>query len=177
MKHETSQISDEIADLLASTPKTTQEMLEELAKANRELQNDPEFIADFERMKFVDSILEIMNDQNVKRTELARNLGKSRQYVQKVLDEDARVSFTLKTMVQLCHALGKRLKLDITDRNASATSLSFQKKLRMASLRSELFADSSQTPARHINLFPKQAPASAKRFPKILENDENRLSA
>jgi len=57
-----------------------------------------------------------MYEKQISRSELARGIGKSRQYVQKVFDEDARASFTLKTMVSLCHALGKRLEIKISDR-------------------------------------------------------------
>lgn len=178
MKHDATQtIPPEIAELLANTPETTQEMLDELAEANRELQNDPEFIADFERTKFVDSILAAMQERNVKRSELANNLGKSRQYVQKVLNEDARVSFTLKTMVQLCHALGKKLNLEIVDRDNSAVSLSFQKKQRIVSLRNELFENTTRLAVHRINFLPKRSPAAPKYLPKKIDSDDYRLSA
>ena len=119
MKHETSALPAEIAAILDGVPKTSQAMLERIDKANQKLENDPDFLADVERSKFVNLALAAMEEKQINRSELARRIGKSRQYVQKLLDEDARVSFTLKTITNVLFALDKRLKLTVEDANPS----------------------------------------------------------
>ena len=75
----------EIAALLAGVPETTEEMLEELANANRKLNNDPDFLANVERARFVNEVLNAMKDGGINMNQLANRIGKSRQYVHKVL--------------------------------------------------------------------------------------------
>jgi len=177
MKKEITNIPEEIAAILAGIPKTTPEMLERIAKANQQLENDPEFLAEVERASFVNELLVAMQDQEVSRSEYARRIGKTRQYVHKVLNEDSRISFSLKTMVLLCHALGKQLRLEVSDRNASAASLSFQTQQRVTSLKNEMFSTFQRPIRPSKRLRPENAPVHAKLFPKTLEYDENRLSA
>lgn len=123
--HETSALPSEIAAILKGVPKTSQAMLDRIEKANRKLENDPEFLAEVERSKFVILVLAAMEEKKINRSELARRIGKSRQYVQKLLDEDARVSFTLKTITSILFALDKRLKLGVEDANSSDACASF----------------------------------------------------
>ncbi len=118
----------EVAELLANTPKTTQKTLDRIAAANRKLENDPEFLAEVERAKFVNDLLEGMEQRGVTVSELAKRIGKSRQYVHRVLNEDNRVSFTLKTMITLCHAVGLRYGSYVADKNETKAQFSIQYK-------------------------------------------------
>lgn len=127
MKKEITDIPEEIAEILAGIPKTTPEMLERIAAANRKLENDPEFLADVERAKFVNGILEAMQTTDTSKSQLAKRIGKTRQYITKVLDEDARVSFTLKTMVSLCHALGYCFETQISKRPTTYAHVSIKR--------------------------------------------------
>tara|TARA_B110000037_G_C17107624_1_gene500511 strand:- start:145 stop:723 length:579 start_codon:yes stop_codon:yes gene_type:complete len=143
----------EIAALLAGVPETTEEMLEELANANRKLNNDPDFLADVERARFVNEILNGMNEGGVNMNQLANRIGKSRQYVHKVLDEDNRVSFTLKTMVALCHALGKRFKVSISDRKDSCAQKTIVRpRLVQGSLKPDTWVSPKSSPSYDIDI-------------------------
>lgn len=130
MTDKTSALPSEITAILKDVPKTSQAMLDRIETANRKLENDPEFLADVERARFVNLVLSAMEEKKINRSELARRIGKSRQYVQKLLNEDARVSFTLKTITNVLFALEKRLKLGIEDANSSDACASFPTQLK-----------------------------------------------
>ncbi|MCX7044299.1 MAG: helix-turn-helix transcriptional regulator [Candidatus Sumerlaeota bacterium] len=74
---------------------------------------DPEFAADFPKSLFVEYIYEAMEDTGITKSELARRLGKSRQYVNKILREDKTVNFTVETMAAICCALGRKLDVQM----------------------------------------------------------------
>ena len=100
---------ESLRDLLDRTPALSRADLEELAAAGRKLDDDPAFVADLIKSRFVENLLQAMDARGVNQSELARRWGKSRQYVSKVLAEDRRVNFTLESMAELCHLLGLRL--------------------------------------------------------------------
>jgi antitoxin component HigA of HigAB toxin-antitoxin module len=100
---------ESLRDLLDRTPALSRADLEELASAGRKLDDDPAFVADLNKSRFVESLLQAMDARGVSQSELARRWGKTRQYVSKVFDEDRRVNFTLESMAELCHLLGLRL--------------------------------------------------------------------
>ena len=74
---------------------------------------DPAFAADYIKSQFVEEILQAMDAQNLSRTELAERLGKTKQYISRVLNETA--NFTIETMVEISHALGKRLVVQLVE--------------------------------------------------------------
>ena len=115
MNKKATTLHSEVSRIMEGVPKTTQAMLDRIAVANRDLQNDPEFLAEVERARFVNHLIVTMKKRGINANQLAKRMGKSRQYVHKILNEDARVSFGLKTMVQLCHVLGERLELQFRD--------------------------------------------------------------
>lgn len=102
-------LDPDLRDLLANTPKLTPNDLAELGTAVRELDNDPAFIAELNKSRFIETLLQAMNAQGVTQSELARRWGKTRQYVSKVFAEDRRVNFTLESMAELATLLGLRL--------------------------------------------------------------------
>lgn len=175
----TEKLPPEIAELLTGVPETTEDMLQELATANRALNNDPEFLADVERVRFVHYILLEMENRDVNASQLANRIGKSRQYVHKVLDEDNRVSFTLKTMVALCHALGKRFKVNITDRKDAFAQQTIERR-RYVSGSFKQHSWVSPTSSHHFDIdfsaFHTEKPV-VKPLPLNQFHNEDRLSA
>lgn len=117
MKHPLPPLSADIPDLLReeleNTRPLTPEMLTSLAKANRELYADPAFCADVLKGLFVSEMLAALEERNESKAQVAERLGKSRQYVQKLFDEDKRVNFTVDTLCAVAHALGRRVHLHV----------------------------------------------------------------
>jgi transcriptional regulator with XRE-family HTH domain len=112
-----SDLSKDISDYLESVPPVTDDMLEELADANRILQGDPSFEADVIKMVFVNEMLEALASRGETKAKLAARLGKSRQSIQKLFDEDNRENFTIDTMCELAYALDRRVHLHVCKQN------------------------------------------------------------
>ena len=74
-----------------------------------DLTRDPEFISLYLKGSFTEAILQAMQEEGFTKGSLAEKLGKSRQYVSRVLNEEA--NFTIETMVQFCLALNRQLSL------------------------------------------------------------------
>ena len=108
-------ISPELKKLLDETPILTASDLEELAEANRELNRDPEHIADIIKAVFVNDIICEMEEQGLNKNQLAKKWGKSRQYLGNLLDKERARNFTIDTIVSLSMTLGlrpQRIRLD-----------------------------------------------------------------
>lgn len=110
-------LSDDIPDILrdelARTRPLTPEMLAELAAANRAIVADPAFQADFLKALFVNEMLAALDERKETKATLAERLGKTRQYIQKLFNEDKRVNFTVDTLCAVAHALGRRVHLHV----------------------------------------------------------------
>ena len=100
---------------LESTPPLSWRQLEDLRKANEGLQNAPSFLAEVEKGLFIEHMLEAMEASGQTKNELARKWGKTKQYISKLLHESKRVNFTIETMVELAHLLGRRLKIVVLE--------------------------------------------------------------
>lgn len=74
-----------------------------------DLEFDPEFVAMYTRAKTVEDILEAMEEAGMTKNDLAKALGKSRQYVGAILNETA--NFTIDTMSAISCAIGRRLAI------------------------------------------------------------------
>ena len=111
--------NQEALDIFNGVPKTP-----EVYVPPEDFDADPAFAADYMKSKFVEEILQAMEAQNLTRTELAVRLGKKKQYVSRVLNETS--NFTIETMVEISHALGKRLvvKLEAPDEGVVAGLMS-----------------------------------------------------
>ena len=83
------------------------EVSEELRTDLADLENDPEFVAGYLKMQFVEDIYRLMAQQGLKPIHLAEKLGKSRQYVSRILNEKA--NFTFETMAAITCALDARV--------------------------------------------------------------------
>ena len=103
----------DLAELLEQTPPVTQDDLARLEAAAKALDDDPAFQADSLKSLFVENLLAAMEELHENQNQLAQRWGKSRQYVSKLFNEDKRVNFTIETMAELAHLLGRRLVLQV----------------------------------------------------------------
>ena len=65
---------------------------------------DPQFVAGALKMQLVEDILKAMEEQGLNKNTLAERLGKSRQYVGRILNESA--NFTLESVAEIACTLG-----------------------------------------------------------------------
>jgi len=73
-------------------------------------------------LQVTEFIVQLMQEQNVTRTELARRLGKSKGWISQLLDGET--NFTLRTVADVFGALGHRPVVDIErDRSGTATGV------------------------------------------------------
>lgn len=125
-------LSDDIPEILrdelARTRPLTPAMLGELAKANRALQEDPAFSADVLKGLFVNEMLMALEEREETKAQLAGRIGRTRQYVQKLFDEDRRVNFTIDTLCAIAHALGRRVHLHVCKPNEEPMILTAMKR-------------------------------------------------
>jgi transcriptional regulator with XRE-family HTH domain len=106
--------ASEIEVLLASTEPVAKS-LKKLKAAPLDLDSDPGFVADFIKARFIEDVLRVMEETGVNKNQLAGRMGKSRQYVGKMLNE--RTNFTVETMAEVACALGCRLAVRLAGRN------------------------------------------------------------
>jgi transcriptional regulator with XRE-family HTH domain len=78
----------------------------------------PEYAAFAAVLEFTESLVRVMEEQNVSRAELARRLGTSPAYVTKILRGNA--NFTLASMTRLARALGQELRVDLRPCSSNA---------------------------------------------------------
>ncbi len=110
-------LPDDIATLFANTRQPSPKELGALAKAAEALRADPEFLADYSKGLVVEDILRAMEAVGLNRNTLAAKLGKSRQYVGKILDEEQPANFTIDTLAELSAALGVKLHVRMLPEN------------------------------------------------------------
>lgn len=104
-------LPDDIAALFADASPTTAADLSQLERAAAALLADPKFVADHAKCLIIEDILSAMEAAGMTRNALAGKIGKSRQYVSKILDEDRRVNFTIDSLAEFSAALGIQLCL------------------------------------------------------------------
>ncbi len=83
------------------------------AQPGEQLDQSPSFRADYLKSLFVEKMLEAMTEAGTKQTEIAKCLGKTRQYVSKVLNEDRRINFTIETMCEFAHLVGRYVDIQV----------------------------------------------------------------
>ena len=83
--------------------------LKGLAQAFEELDLDPGFVADSSKGVFVEDVLRALEESNVSKSELGRRMGKSRQQINVLLDDEKKNNFTIETMAKVSTALGRKL--------------------------------------------------------------------
>lgn len=110
-------IDDQLKELLDATPAVAPESWKEVQEATDRLAHDPEYVADVLKTRFVLDILAAMRERKMSQAELARSLGRSRQYVSAILDDEASTNFTIETMTTLAFALGVELDISLGRRD------------------------------------------------------------
>jgi lambda repressor-like predicted transcriptional regulator len=101
-------LSLEIEEMLKNARPLDEIDLDGLAEANRALSRDPKHVASIMKGVFVNDILSAMQEQGLNKSQLALKWGKSRQYLNSVLDRENPGNFTIDTMVSLSMVLGLR---------------------------------------------------------------------
>ena len=104
-------IPADLQEYLGNVPEVSDADRESLCRAIRDLDNDPRFLADVQKGLFVEQMLGALDERGESQSDLAKRLGKSRQYLSKLLNEDKRVNFTIETMCEVAHHLGRRLEI------------------------------------------------------------------
>lgn len=107
----TAGLPDDLAALFAAAPVTTEADLARLEKAAKALHQDPAFIAEHAKGLIVEDLLRVMEKAGMSASALAAKIGKSRQYVSKILSEDRRVNFTIESLAEFSAALDLQLCL------------------------------------------------------------------
>lgn len=102
-------LGKDIAELLANTRQASAMELTALAQAAEALRADSEFLAEVSKGLVVEDILRAMDAAGHNRNTLATRLGKSRQYIGKILDEENPANFTIDTLAELAAVLGVKL--------------------------------------------------------------------
>jgi len=89
---------------------TTEETLESINKLPLiNYSKDVDFVTSYIKGMFVEDILKAMEEKNIKKIDLAEKIGKSRQYVGRVLNESA--NFTIRSMVEIAIALNMDIEV------------------------------------------------------------------
>lgn len=110
-KNVTALISQELADLLDRP--MTERRGGAKKKEHYNPEADPEFVASFLKLEFVEELRNAMLSQNISASELARRTGISRQAVSQALDRDDPDNFTIEKMAELVTAVGVRISIKV----------------------------------------------------------------
>lgn len=82
----------------------TLEVQSALAAVTPDFDKDPAFVAGYLRAQLVEDVYRAMAETGLNKNTLARRLGKTRQYVGRILNESA--NFTFRTVADLACAIG-----------------------------------------------------------------------
>ena len=107
------ELPEDIRAWLETAPQLTKAGLEELREAGEALDADPGFRAELIKGRFVSEILTAMEEKGQSQAEVARAWGRTRQYLNKLLNEDKRVNFTVETLCELAHLLDRRIDVKV----------------------------------------------------------------
>lgn len=99
----TDSLPDDLRALFADT-QTVDEANEALRREPLGLSTDPEFQLDYLKARFVEDVLAAMEEQGLNASDLARRLGRSRQYVSAFLNEKS--NFTFESVARIAAAFG-----------------------------------------------------------------------
>ena len=102
-------LPDDIASLFENTRQATPAELSRLENAAAAFRTNPAFLADVSKGLIVEDILRAMETAGLNRNTLATQLGKSRQYIGKILDEEQPANFPIDTLAEISSALGIKL--------------------------------------------------------------------
>ena len=78
-------------------------------KHRARLEKDPKFLQEYMKASIVEDIIQAMDEEGLSKSQLAERLGKSRQYVGRVLNESA--NFTIDSISKIAAALERDVVL------------------------------------------------------------------
>jgi len=87
--------------------------VEKICGSGQRLEADPLFLVEYMKATITSDIFSVMEKESISVSELAGRLGKSRQYVSRVLNETA--NFTLNSVARIAAALEKDVVLRLVD--------------------------------------------------------------
>jgi len=74
---------------------------------------DIDFLVEEQKIAILEEVIALMKEKGISRAELARRLGTSRAYITRMFR--LKSNFTLKTLVQLAHALGTKISIHLCE--------------------------------------------------------------
>lgn len=87
-----------------------------------EAQADPLYWAETTKLEFATQVNECMTEQETSKTDIAKKVGVSKQYISKVLGGNA--NFTIESMAKIAFALGQKLVTTMEPlKNKSTTAI------------------------------------------------------
>ena len=115
-----------LEEILNNTP-GTEELLKKLDLTDvPDLENDPKFVSEYLKGQITEDILITMEEKRINKNQLAKKLGKSRQYINKILNETA--NFTLDSLAKITCALNCKIEVRILNkRNYLENSSAYKK--------------------------------------------------
>jgi hypothetical protein len=96
----------------AITP-VTPAQAEQLAVSNRALDQSPKFLADLQKSNVVTALRHALEKSHENQSAFAKRWGKTRQYVSRIFNLDARTNFTIDTVTEAALLLGMRVTVQI----------------------------------------------------------------
>lgn len=107
-------MSKELTEWLDSTPSHNKVLKDIENLGPLDLENDPEFVADYMKGQITEDILLAMEEKGINKSQLAERMGKSRQYIGRILNETA--NFTFETIAKIACALDRKIEARIIDK-------------------------------------------------------------
>ena len=92
------------------------DVIPSLDVAASKLECSPIYQAELAKTNFVDQVFSLMEENKINKSQLAKLIGKSPQYIGRVLNETA--NFTIEKMAEFACVFGKKIKITLTDLNA-----------------------------------------------------------
>ncbi len=111
----------ELEAFLAATPPATAESMKAVQDEADTLSRDPEYLSELLKTRFVLDIVAAMRNRGMSQSQLAKAIGKSRQYVSTIFDEENATNFTIETMTMLASCLGLELDISLCEHNRKLT--------------------------------------------------------
>ena len=122
-----------MSDNMIKIDKDTQILLGELDVID--LDKDAAFVLDSVKARLVEDICQAMKAKGINQSELAKRLGKTKQYVSRILNETA--NFTLASIVEISIALGCSVELRLNAQTDENSENEFIKQVDLSQLKTE----------------------------------------
>lgn len=109
-------LPDSVAELLKNT-RPTSEIMPKLKAAAKKLDRDSDFVAECAKAQVVEDVYRAFEEMGLNKNQLAQRMGRSRQYLSRVVNETTRSNFTIDTLAEISTALDWRLIIRMLPRN------------------------------------------------------------